>query len=317
MKLIIYIIGAILIFQIILANPIHNELKKITLSHKENKIQINSYKNPIKPNEIPIQTHNSIQESELINYRDQAAWPAISCKGQRNSPIDFPANLKYDTSNSFEILSTNYPKINGLKMEIKNEEVHHIAIPANFGELFVRKNGIKYRYFLKDAHFHIKSEHTFNGRHFDSELHMVHQKDLDYLAKNNIIQPKDEAVNQFLVVGTLFVANGLRDNPDFEYFGISSGSPQTINNLDLGKFSRPDQSYYHYIGGLTTPNCDEIVNWVVNTKPVTISKRQIDGLTKWISKLYPLPYGKSRKVQKLNGRIIYRHDHNSRNIRHN
>jgi carbonic anhydrase len=216
--------------------------------------------------------------AEIIEYPEKD-WPAQNCNGLRNSPIDFPQNYNYNTTNYFKIISTNYKLFNGMKMMIINNESHAINVTSpDMGELFVRKNGITYRYILSGVHFHINSEHTFNGKPYQNELHMVHKKDLDYLAKNNITDTDEDKVNKFLVVGTWFeVAPSDIKNPDFEKFGISSGTPDTINNLNLTVFSRPDQSYYHYIGGLTTPTCDEVVNWVVNTNPVKISAEQNVG----------------------------------------
>ena len=241
--------------------------------------------------------------AKLLDYSEKD-WPA-TCKGNRNSPINFPADFTYNTSNYFELISTDYKIINGMKFDITDMKSYHIPnITADHGTLFVRKNGITYRYTLLDVHFHILSEHTMNGKASATELHMVHQKDLNYLAANNITDTAEDAVNKYLVVGTLFDADSDTDNADFAKFKI--GSTESITDLDLKKFSRIDQPYYHYIGGLTTPNCDEIVNWVVNINPVKISASQNLAMKKWINGLYP--NGNARVVQNLNNRVIYKID---------
>lgn len=251
-------------------------------------------------------------EHKLVNYKDQSpnGWPAKSCAGERNSPIDIPTKTyKFDTSPHLEIISSNYPTINGLTMEIEHNEKYHIKIPTEtyIGELMVKKNGILYRYLLIDVNFHYRSEHTFDGQHADVELHMVHSKDLKYLADNHIKQPADEAVNTHLVVATLFNFDGkIVNNEKFE-FGLDelTYKPTPIKNLELKNFSSPKLAYYHYIGGLTTPNCDEVVNWVVNSEVLKISESQVSGIYMWIGHLYP--DGNERKTQPLNGRIIYKH----------
>lgn len=241
--------------------------------------------------------------SELLDYTEKD-WPA-TCKGKRNSPIDFPSNFNYNTGNYFEILRTEYKPINDLKFqEVKMHKYHIANLTSGYGTLYAKKNGIEYKYDLIDVHFHILSEHTFGGKAGDFELHMVHQKDLAYLAAKNITDTEEDKVNKNLVVGTLFKADASSDNADFEKFKINTNA--NLKDLNLKTYSRPDQSYYHYIGGLTTPACDEVVNWVVNTNMVSVSARQNTEMRKWITALYP--NGNARMVQDLNGRTIYRVD---------
>lgn len=242
--------------------------------------------------------------SELLDYSEKD-WPS-SCKGRRNSPINFPYNYIYDTSNYFEILSTQYNAISGLRFEEVDKKKYHIVNLNNnyYGYLLARKNGITYKYNLIDVHFHVLSEHTFNGKSSDFELHMVHQKDLQYLKDNNITDTDEDKVNKYLVVGTLFDAEGDEDNENFNKFKI--GKNEAMQGVNMQIYSNPDLPYYYYIGGLTTPACDEVVNWVVNSIPVKVSKRQNTEMRNWVTKLYP--DGNARKVQFLNGRTIYKVD---------
>ena len=245
--------------------------------------------------------------TKVIDFSEKD-WPAVNCKGLRNSPIDFPTNYSYNTSNYFEILSTDYKNIANLRFNITNDKSFHVpGINKDMGTLFVRKNGITYKYTVFDIHFHILAEHTFGGKAGDVEFHIIHEKDTAYLAANNITDTEEDKVNKYLVVGTVFEATSPNDHPEFEKFRISAaGVPENITDLNLKVFSNPDQSYYHYVGGLTTPNCDEIVNWVVNTTPVKISSRQNVAIRKWITALYP--NGNTRAVVPLNTRTIYRRD---------
>lgn len=242
--------------------------------------------------------------SALLDYSEKG-WGTTCSNGVRNSPINFPANYAYNTSDYFEIISTDYKNINSLKFEITGQKSYHITnLTSDYGTLFARKNGILYKYTLLDVHFHVLSEHTVDGKSSAMEMHMVHSKDVGYLAANNITDTDEDKVNKYLVVGTMFDPDSETDNADFNRFQIGTGS--NIDNLDLKKFSRVDQPYYHYIGGLTTPTCDEVVNWVVNINPVKISNKQNLAMKNWINGLYP--NGNARNVQNLNGRTIYKVD---------
>jgi carbonic anhydrase len=244
--------------------------------------------------------------SKVIDFSEKD-WPAVSCKGLRNSPIDFPTNYNYNTSNYFEILSTDYKTISNLSFNITNEKSYHVpGITKDMGTLFVRKNGITYRYTVFDIHFHILAEHTFGGKAGDIEFHIIHEKDTEYLKANNITDTDEDKVNKYLVVGTVFEASSPTDHPEFERFKISATGPEKITDLNLKVFSDPTYSYYHYVGGLTTPNCDEIVNWVVNANVVKISAKQNVAVRNWMTKLYP--NGNTRAVVPLNTRTIYRKD---------
>ena len=56
----------------------------------------------------------------------------------------------------------------------------------------------------------------------------------------------------------------------------ASGADRAISEFNLAALY-PDtiSSVITYSGGLTTPNCDEIVHWVIVPEPLTISAEQV------------------------------------------
>jgi carbonic anhydrase len=56
-------------------------------------------------------------------------------------------------------------------------------------------------------------------------------------------------------------------------------------------------AYYTYSGSLTTPPCNEIVNWIVLKTPVEVSKSQIDAFASLFKK-------SARPIQSLCGRVV-------------
>lgn len=151
-------------------------------------------------------------------------------------------------------------------------------------------------------HIHSPSEHTFNGKTYDVEVHIVHG------AKNN---------TALSVIGIFFdVAAGGREDNWFidellEKFNPSNPNAtiweadhihvqRLVQELDTRKF-------FHYDGSLTTPPCSEIVQWIVVDDPQPISPAQLKFFNdKWKSNsAFAGGFGNNRATQLLNGREIY------------
>lgn len=95
--------------------------------------------------------------------------------GQEQSPIDIKTEqIKSTVDNN--PLQINYQPIS---FSIKNNG-HSIEGKANSSDNYLTLGGN--RYTLKQFHFHTPSEHQFEGKHADMELHLVHQNDQGQLA---------------------------------------------------------------------------------------------------------------------------------------
>lgn len=63
--------------------------------------------------------------------------------------------------------------------------------------------------------------------------------------------------------------------------------------------------WFNYQGSLTTPTCDEVVDWWVSAEPVTISTAQLDELKRAFRLNSLNNAGKNaRPTQQLNGREV-------------
>jgi len=148
-------------------------------------------------------------------------------------------------------------------------------------------------YILNQFHLHWGSksgqgsEHTLNGEMFDGELHLVHYNEV----YDNISQAVAEGMGNGLAVVGIF----LKEVTDWDQ-EMNVKDSATVNSLRKGAMELAKPWYgptaptvdielrliefisaisdltglYHYEGGLTTPGCAEIVEWLVLDKPLLI-----------------------------------------------
>jgi carbonic anhydrase len=252
----------------------------------------------------------------LLDYTE-ANWPD-TCKGKRQSPIDFPppdaSSGIYQPLSKTGILFNTYKQVTNITMFQIVPDAKFAFKQADMGELYFQKNGLIYRYILNEIHFHTVSEHTFNGSHYDLEMHMVHSKDnaFFYTVNSNVSSDPDTQ-QQKLVVGILFTKNdnktNLNSNTNNTFIqGLKLwNTSATVDNFTLNDFVRTDKFFLHYEGGLTTPTCNEFVNWVVMTQLEKITSSQLNEFLGYL-KAKGYPNGNYRKAQALNGRKIYYND---------
>ncbi|KAL2514318.1 Alpha carbonic anhydrase 7 [Forsythia ovata] len=214
-------------------------------------------------------------------------WAA--CKnGKMQSPIDLSnARVKFISQ----------PEIRNYKPSNATLKNTGFEISVNWnndtGSIFI--NGTEY--LLQQVHWHTPSEHTINGKRYDMELYMVHESfDLN-------------VQNRTTVIGVLYKI----DRPD-EFLSklnksISSligkkGEERELGIIDPNVIQAESQSYYRYMGSLTTPPCNEGVIWSVNTKVKNVSRDQIKLLKEAV--LYYAEEN-ARPLQPRNNRDIYQY----------
>lgn len=181
-------------------------------------------------------------------------------------------------------------------MKIVYEDTH--GYMNLYDETQVRKS-----YHSLQFHFHAPSEHTFDGKNYDAEMHIVHSN------------ADGTAVS---VIGVVFdqKAGGTTEN-DFIQKLITCTNCTTTNNKftwtptesDLEAFlGRLDKTkLLNYEGSLTTPPCTEYVEWNVIDDPQTISTAQLQFFQKkWASNTtFAKGRGNNRIPQAINTRTIY------------
>jgi len=202
-----------------------------------------------------------------------------ACGGKTQSPINIITN-KTKKCNKLTALKVNY---SFSKVDIVNDE--HMLRFNIFGNNTLMIGNKEYK--LLQFHYHAKSEHTIDGKHFPIEVHFVHKySDVDF------------------AVLSIFFNEGKGNKLFADYltqFPINKGEYVSEKTIDLKELFPSDLSYYYYKGSLTTPPCSEVVNWYVLKFPLKASKEQIDKISKIL-------HSNFRPVMPLNDREILSFD---------
>lgn len=211
-----------------------------------------------------------------------------ACGGQHQSPIDI-IDLETEPSHlSRGIVAMEYQPLTTIEAIVNNGHTIEYDFDADDNYLILR--GKRYR--LKQFHFHSPSEHTFNGRRYPLEIHMVHHS----------------ADAGSYVVFSLLAEQGPPD-PAFDFLEgflpVEKGETKAIHaDYDFGSRIRESLesdtwNIYTYEGSLTTPPCTENVLWMIRKAPIHASAKQI-ALLKQL-----MPINNYRETQPLYGRTVY------------
>ncbi|CAG9464754.1 unnamed protein product [Pedinophyceae sp. YPF-701] len=228
-------------------------------------------------------------------------WGGMCAEGGQQSPIDLhPKQVDKDllptSKNATPTVMLMYKEV-----PVKVVDTGHGTMQVNFptGENKAMINGEEYT--LLQYHFHTPSEHTFDGKRMEMEVHFVHKSNAGKLAVVGVMMQTPPIQG-----GKVDGNNG--SNPGFEK--TLSMSPRngevitgSMNPAQLLGRDASNMNLAMYGGSLTTPPCSEKVSWFVNTKPVTVSAGQVLAFQSYIGKGMDLGLN-SRPVTPLNGRTV-------------
>lgn len=200
-------------------------------------------------------TTQSQTESSTWSYSGNTGpehWAELSpeyapCDGNVQSPVNLE---NAEAPDGATMLKSSYTTEKG-----DVEDTGH-AIQVNMEGGTLTYEGTTYK--LTQFHIHAPSEHTVEGDRFAAEIHLVHAAGEDQRA----------------VVG-IFVEEGDREHPALDRWIQGTDTTTTVN---VGRLLPDRQSYYTYVGSLTTPPCSENVRWLVMDTPITASTDQLDAV---------------------------------------
>jgi len=203
-------------------------------------------------------------------------WPELCTTGKMQAPIDIEHAEKLTIGN----LKFNYQPSD---LDIVND-CNQYRIAVKFPDNYWLTIG-KRPYFLGEVHFRAPGENAVNGKRPRMSVQFMH------------FSPE----GVFLVVEVPVVVG--KENPLIKTLWENIPEPGKekkvpglkINAADL---LPADRNFYRFPGSLTTPICNEGVQWYVTKNPIEMSEEQIAEYEKHYHDV-------ARPLQPLNGRPIH------------
>ncbi|GMT32823.1 hypothetical protein PFISCL1PPCAC_24120 [Pristionchus fissidentatus] len=219
------------------------------------------------------------------NYKNgPQTWTGACQTGLRQTPIDI-RTMDTDYSLMDRVNFIGYDQLN----EVTAVNNGHTVSAAGFTEWknkpYISGGALEGKYYLQQFHLHwgqkdhVGSEHKIGGLSYPAELHLVHLKEGLTLAEALTRGDGLAVVGVFLNIGESGepLAALTKNLEELTYSG---------NMTQIDKF-RPrsvlptvTDAFYRYEGSLTTPGCNEAVQWILLAEPISVTRDQMEQLRK-------------------------------------
>ncbi|XP_048004972.1 carbonic anhydrase 7-like [Leguminivora glycinivorella] len=222
-------------------------------------------------------------------YDNASHWPGRLCRegvGKRQSPINIRTeSVVPDSGKQFikygplrlhgyqSVLCSGVNNGRTIQFTMDGDEAMHPTLTGG---------PLRYLYRLEQLHFHWLSEHAVNGYKYPMEIHFVHiRADLtigEALRKRDGIaiiavfgNIKSEIENDENFIAGEMIEEVMRQLPQLTRLGDRlSGIVMNMSRLLTGS----QQSYVTYSGSLTSPECNEVVTWIILDNPIYMTYGQ-------------------------------------------
>ena len=237
--------------------------------------------------------------SESYSYNHQDKWGSYCQTGTYQSPVNIWTN---DLSRNPDTINLAF-EWNYWLSGVFHNNGHTVKFTPNQGQPAIHTRTHHGQWKLLQVHMHwgendgIGSEHRINGEQASLEIHFVHEH---------------TGHKAHAVVALMADAGSESSSSVFRFLSLKSVLQynERINTvLPLNDFLPIDRSYYFYEGSLTTPGCDQLVQWFVLKDRITVPRsylRQLRTVRKdTAGSLLRFNY---RDPQPLLCRSVYEHD---------
>jgi len=207
-----------------------------------------------------------------------------SCGGVRQSPINIQVS---SAKKATEVDDVDAPKIieviNGMTFTAK------MSNPSDPGSHAIKftpnEKAANGKVICEQFHFHMNtSEHTVDGKPYFGEVHMVCFKDRNADFGSAVAEGKEDSLAVF---GFFLEKSDSADENVQTIIDLINNNPSGTDEDVSVKLptAKSLSKYYRYMGGLTTPGCNEIVEWTVFADTVKISQEQANSINAWNAQL--------------------------------
>uniref|UniRef100_A0A665VAI3 protein-tyrosine-phosphatase n=1 Tax=Echeneis naucrates TaxID=173247 RepID=A0A665VAI3_ECHNA len=189
-------------------------------------------------------------------------------------------------------------------------------------DYFVRGAGLPGRFKAEKVEFHWGpnngsegSEHSINSRRYPVEMQIYMYNSDDFDSLSAALREK-----RIIAAMAVFFQVGGKDNPAVEPIihglkGVVHHEKETFLEPFVLKDLLPSSlgSYYRYTGSLTTPPCSKVVEWIVFSRPIYVSYKQLEAFysiftTEQQDHVKSVEYLRSnfRPIQSLDNRHVFK-----------
>uniref|UniRef100_A0A8C6URA5 protein-tyrosine-phosphatase n=1 Tax=Neogobius melanostomus TaxID=47308 RepID=A0A8C6URA5_9GOBI len=252
-------------------------------------------------------------------YGPDEGWAVAypECRERNQSPINIMDQEAKVSIEYQELTLEGFSSESSNKTSMKNTG-KTVAIMLK-DDYFVRGAGLPGRFKAEKVEFHWGpsngsegSEHSINGHRFpvEMQIYMYNSDDFDSLSA---------ALREKRNIAAMAVFFRL-DNPAVEPIihglkGVVHHEKETFLEPFVLKDLLPSSlgSYYRYTGSLTTPPCSKVVEWIIFSRPIYVSYKQLEAFysiftTEQQDHVKSVEYLRSnfRPTQSLDNRLVYK-----------
>lgn len=214
--------------------------------------------------------------------------PTFSIETTEAGNFQSPVDITDEAIALGEVLKTSYDGENPFEIENTGGNFEVLFEPGNNN--FIDVSGEKFE--LINFHFHLESEHAFDGELSEMEMHLVHGNETGGLSVLNVSIEEGE-YNEELAPVFDTVAQQLAANEEL---------PETVEFIEQIELAEilPGDSGWYYSGSLTTPEFNEGLNWFLFEGSIEVSAEQLEIFEDFLDTVDL--ESNNRELQPINGR---------------
>ncbi|XP_029907017.1 receptor-type tyrosine-protein phosphatase gamma-like isoform X2 [Myripristis murdjan] len=255
-------------------------------------------------------------------YGPDEGWASAypECRERNQSPINIVDQDAKVSTEFQELTLEGFDTESSNKTSMKNTG-KTVAIMLK-DDYFVRGAGLPGRFKAEKVEFHWGpsngsdgSEHSINGRRYPVEMQIYMYNSDDFDSLSAAIREK-----RIIAAMAVFFQVGGKDNPAVNPIihglrGVVHHEKETFLEPFVLKDLLPSSlgSYYRYTGSLTTPPCSKVVEWIIFSRPIYVSYKQLEAFysiftTEQQDHVKSVEYLRSnfRPIQSLDNRHVFK-----------